>query len=284
MNAHKLISILCTLVVAHLTGCTNPDAHRVGGKNHSIQHASQALALSRKPPIEGIAGIYFGTTTGSLAGQEWGVSIIDDSTGYLYAEPSRLKLATLKTGPAPVVEFATRPGLGDVVVAFKGKQTSLGLEGALTVGAPTPKVIPPHFIGTLTSNILMKRIIPDSSAETSLLPEGVYSGIEFNEESGDLVGEALLIVRTASGYTGILTSAWDGLVSYAATNIVVDRHSIRFAIVTPEDTEHFKGTFETTSAITLRHTDADTVPGVSTSVLRRHTSLQSIFGVNAHRH
>ena len=152
------------------------------------------------------------------------------------------------------------------------------------MGAPTPKVIPPHFIGTLTSNILMKRIIPDSSAETSLLPEGVYSGIEFNEESGDLVGEALLIVRTASGYTGILTSAWDGLVSYAATNIVVDRHSIRFAIVTPEDTEHYKGTFETTGAITLRHTDADTVPGVSTSVLRRHTSLQSIFGVNAHRH
>ena len=131
MNARKLISILCTLVVAHLTGCTKSDAHQVGGKNHSIQRASQALAPSRKSPIEGIAGIYFGTTTGSLAGQGWAVSIIDDSTGYsgyLYAEPSRLKLATLKTGPAPVVEFATRPGLGDVVVEFKGKQTFRGLE------------------------------------------------------------------------------------------------------------------------------------------------------------
>lgn len=222
-----------------------------------------------KLPARLLPGIYYGTSRVPLANHAWLVRIgTRDAPGVLYARPGNLKLMFLSVDSTGHVKFRTDPASGGVVVSFTGTGTSPTVVGGMiSLAGPRDRVAAPGYASRVQGPVELKRIALVADSASGSFRNGVYSNIEYNEESGDLTGVELVLIRLQSGPIVMFTSSSEGLDTRAGSDMAITGDSLRFMVRSSDGPIHFVARIAPDGSVTLRQTDSWADPRFATDTL-----------------
>ncbi len=187
------------------------------GSTHQISHNLTNV----------ISGLYFGSFESEYGNLAW---LLEFKNGHakLYVPPNNLDIRNLELKPEGSISFETEKGLGDLHYKFSGQIINDSLEGTIDLFSLRP----------FKANVTLRRIDTNRLKQPEFY--GLFSNVEYIEESGDLVGDELIILPISNDLFGIYTSYENGMISYA-TKIKRDGNSIKLNIQTEDGVLSFSG-------------------------------------------
>lgn len=196
-----------------------------------------------KNAINEINGIYFGIATRDKQNNAWLLKLdFNTNDGALYTPYRVLKIKSLRLLRERQITFQTEPD-AEIVTKFSGTLEQNNLNGVFT----SYRTSLGNLEYVLESNVSLQRIHLDTKSicDYKVTYCGKYSNIKYNEDSGDLNGEELVIIpHQSKGYSVIFTSYSEGGMPVAAKDFKVDENKITFFIERDESLIKYTGSIK----------------------------------------
>lgn len=220
--------------------------------------ATEQAGLVSHDSVASFSGLYFARS----ASNAWVVRISSNGEGALYAPPLTLKIVAVDVNQH-TFSFETET-LDDRSYRFRAERRRKGLQGTVTVAGRMGKVI-------ASSEVSLTKL-PES------LPSnwGLYSNIQFIEESGDVFGTALLLAPDSAAVIGFYTIyESDQRDPLPLENPKLSRNKLTFSVREGKEVIHFQAILSE-RAVTLTQTDAWVEKGHSKIVLPKLKALSQL--------
>lgn len=228
-----LIIILVTIVVA--VGVTRVIQQQLTSIL-SKQTISNDSSQKKSPPVvQYLEGFYFGISDSRPERQAWFLYLDTKSgTGSCYDSPN-LEVSHVELSPSGRITFQLNLLEKEYLYVFEGKVASNGFDGQLHLLRLTDT----SHEELHCHNISFQKLDSDDWRENKTgQMSGLYSNVYLHEETGDLLGEELLLIPTREEMLGIYV-LYEGRAgnSQAIRNAQLFGHKIRFKVIQSDGKE-----------------------------------------------
>ncbi len=221
---------------------------------------SQGVIISRKSsplPMFGqsikdtkseISGTYYGASTQGKEKIAWLLRLdLTKNIGMIYTPIRSLKIINLNHFKETQISFQSEVDAG-IVIKFLGTIDQHGIKGVFTTYRELLGRL--EYISKNEATLQMIRSKTDSGCGTTQLYCGKYSNVKYNEESGDLNGEELIIIPSlAETYHVVFTSYLEGGMPMVVDELRVQENKIAFIVKRTEGVFRYAGSLRNSRLI-----------------------------------
>lgn len=234
--------------------------------NGTFRTDSKSLGHGLTKPSLDTLSFYLGVSHDNSGRRAWLIKL-DHDGGVLYMPPGNLRIRRPTISKAGDIGFETESGLGGIVYKFTGLITANTIVGKFSSSSDSTSVDNNEI-----TQVSMERL---NSFERQDHVEGLFSNARFVEESGDITGEEIVLIRTQGRLIGIITDFENEMVPFAFYPNK-SKSKIAFDIMTSSGSQHFRGTLSTTE-IRLNQIDQDIAAKSVPIVLRKKKEISDFF-------
>ena len=218
---------------------------------------------------------YFGSYTNQFCRCAWFLSLdLANRRGRLFKRPTVLDLTNVEVSETGRITFRTKMDFGNVIYRFEGDQGPNGITARIdSIGADAETDETP----ITTDPVLLEKVTLSVQKPQSRDFSAVYSNVRYVEESGDLVGEELILFWHGNEPRGIfLMYEGEQMDPLAISDVSLSGPNLKFRVRTVGGELSYSGTFSG-NRLQLRRTDANASADFSRMILFRKGSVRSVF-------
>jgi hypothetical protein len=221
------------------------------------------------PNIQILDGFYLGTSKDHFGQRAWFLQFDSrKKANYLYMPPGLRKLISITLDQSSNLAF--RSEAGSVIYSFYGRIKPGGIEG-------TFQVIQDSYENRGEVNVFLQKIeLQRIGREMGAGIYGLYSNVEYNEDSGDLTGADLILIPNTDQLLGIFTDFENEMTPYTILNPKYSEGKLEFEIDRPNGKAHYSGPLSTKRVI-LRRDDSHANPKARSRALTKQGAISTIF-------
>jgi hypothetical protein len=256
------------LAIAGLVACTRANQNDA---------TPVALRIASPQVPRGLAGIYWGVTDTPMVGRAWLVRMGSrGDSGKIYMGPNDMLSISVAVDSGGHVMFHST-AVNDVVVEYRGEAVPNGIQGSIKLARRPLRVAIPYLRTSYIASLLLKHLVlaPDDPARG--LSSGLYSNTQYNPDSGDLVGDEFILIRSTEGPFGLFASSSEGFIPYVATNLSFTGYTAQFSIRTARGDQHYRVLANRIGQLIISRDDSGADLGVTHSLLSRRSSIEALF-------
>lgn len=214
-----------------------------------------------------LGGFYYGTSENRSGRLAWLIYLNpEEDSGGLYLPPRVIKLSHLEMSPEGRLSFDIISSNGGDADTFNGQVTSTTISGSFKYSNGRTYDVELHKLDD-------KWIDHRESGGVS----GLYSNMHYSEQTGDLAGVELLLLRKGSDLAGVFTR-YEGVPSesYALIDAALSGSMLRFKIQTNGGQETYNGQLSSQD-VKLKREDSGDTPYAETLVLPKRMDLLKLM-------
>jgi len=218
---------------------------------------------------------YFGSYTNQFCRCAWFLSLdLANRRGRLFKRPTVLDLTNVEVSETGRITFRTKMDFGNVIYRFEGDQGPNGITARIdSIGADAETDETP----ITTDPVLLEKVTLSVQKPQSRDFSAVYSNVRYVEESGDLVGEELILFWHGNEPRGIfLMYEGEQMDPLAISDVSLSGPNLKFRVLMLGAELSYAGTFSR-NRLQLRRTDANASADFSRMILFRKGSVRSVF-------
>jgi hypothetical protein len=248
-----IIFCACNLGSVHSDKSASPNA--VPDKDPSADNAQKYNLTKRE--------FYFGVSNSESGRLAWVIDLGPEG-GTLYMPPDNLHIERPSVSDKGNLIFETEKGLGGIIYKFSGQFEKGKIVGEFTYYGfnSVPERAP----------VSLEKI-PKQNTQSNI--EGLYSNVKFVKETGDLIGEAVVLIPSEHGIVGVFTSYDNEMVPFAFYPKEIGKQ-VEFDIETENRTQSFKG-FLSTKEMRIRRSDSGVDKRTGLTVLPKKKELSDFL-------